>query len=497
MIVASVFARLSSQNAQLAGQNLLAAQFASTQAIDQQSLAQAASTQAIAQQSTAQAEANTRATAEAVANDQTRLATSRELAAASINNLQIDSQRSLLLAMQGVKTENTLEAIDALHQAIQASRLTQSISIDSQALFGAAFSPDGNHIAAISDDGNIYIWSIDATTMKVDPASRQTIPDPVDFDGTGTDGNTLAFSPDGKWLAGVAGQQAANIWDVSTGKLLHNLTGHTQDVISVTFSPDGKLVVTGGGEGDVKIWEAASGKELQTLTGFQNWVEVVRFSPDGSQLVAGSDDGTMIDWKLVGAPGRQVSFSERFRMDLNTDSTYMVAGLAFSPDGNRLALGQTGNIRVYDIQSASPTSLPVLLTNVPAYVDTITGLYYSPGGDRLYSSSYQGLAKVWDAATGEELFSLAANSGWVDHLAINPAGTRVATANSDGSLKIWDVTDAGNQEWFTLTNSLDGWNGSFVNQDRSQIVTLSENTPAKWTYTFWDITPTGLSRSPA
>jgi WD40 repeat protein/DNA-binding SARP family transcriptional activator len=492
VIVAGDLARLSSQNAKQAGQNLLVAQLASTQAISQQSRAQAASTQAIAQQSTAESEAKTRATAEAAANEQARLASARELAAAAIINLENDSQRSLLLAMQAVKTENIFEAVNALHQAIQVSRLTDSISVDT-ALVGVDFSPNGDRIAAMGNDGNIYLWSMDTSGMKVDPTSRQMISNPIDFNVTDTDGNGLAFSPDGKWLAGIAEKHSADIWDASTGKILHSLTGHTQDVFCITFSPDGQLVATGSIDNTVKIWDAANGKELTTLTGFSSTVEVVRFSSDGKQLAAGADDGKMIDWNLVTSPGHSFSFSEHFRVDLGKD---MVGSLAFSPDGNRLAIGSIQQIRLYDIHSASPTSAPILISNVTAHGNVINGLNFNPGGDQLYSSSYDGLAKGWDTTTMEQIFTLAGKSDEVFHEVTNPAGTLLATA-ADGSLKLWDITITGNQEWFRLHDEPIDWNEIYVNQDRTQLVSWSSHTPTQDTFTFWNVTPAGLAKTPA
>ena len=46
------------------------------------------------------------------------LATSRELAAAAINNLEVDPERSVLLALHGLEEANTLEARNALHRAV-------------------------------------------------------------------------------------------------------------------------------------------------------------------------------------------------------------------------------------------------------------------------------------------------------------------------------------------------------------------------------------------
>ena len=62
----------------------------------------------------------------------------------------------------------------------------------------------------------------------------------------------LAFSPDGTLLATGASWRsrtigAVSLWRVADGKLLRQLEGHLDNVISLTFSPDGKLLVSGSG----------------------------------------------------------------------------------------------------------------------------------------------------------------------------------------------------------------------------------------------------------
>ena len=57
-----------------------------------------------------------------------RLATSRELAAAAVTNLEVDAERSVLLALQALETADTLEARNALHQALPELHLLRTFS---------------------------------------------------------------------------------------------------------------------------------------------------------------------------------------------------------------------------------------------------------------------------------------------------------------------------------------------------------------------------------
>ena len=170
--------------------------------------AQANAVQAMNAEQTAQAESLTRATAQANAETEARLATSRELASSAISNLDIDPQRSLLLALQAVSDADTREAEEALHQAVLTSRLQLTLSGHSDDLQGVTFSPDGKRLATAS------------------------------FDST------------------------AKVWDGATGQPLLTLSGHTDFVTDIAFSLDGTRLVTASADGTAKVWDAATGREL-------------------------------------------------------------------------------------------------------------------------------------------------------------------------------------------------------------------------------------------
>ena len=96
---------------------------------------------------------------------------------------------------------------------------------------------------------------------------------------------SVAFSPDGKTLAG-AGNTSMRLWDMATRRPIgHPLTGPTGGVISVAFSPDGKTLAGGGGAQGVRLWDVGTGHQIRNhLTGHTGPVGSVAISPDGKTL---------------------------------------------------------------------------------------------------------------------------------------------------------------------------------------------------------------------
>jgi WD40 repeat protein len=194
---------------------------------------------------------------------------------------------------------------------------------------GAAWTPDGRHVALSIGNNPGEVVLLDARTGKL----VRSFPFPPNG------ASAVAISPDGSRLAAARFGPTAKIWDLRSGRLLATLRGHGDLVFSITFSPDGSRVATASRDGTTKVWDGRTGRLVRTIRGTGSgslWGAV--FSPDGKLLATAGDDTTARLWDA--STGKEL-------LTL-TGATRAVQAVAFSPDGTRLAAASAdGNVRVY------------------------------------------------------------------------------------------------------------------------------------------------------
>jgi WD40 repeat protein len=152
----------------------------------------------------------------------------------------------------------------------------------------------------------------------------------------------LAYAPDGRTLAAGAFTQHVHLWDTGAWKETL-LKGHKSEVRAVAYSPDGKTLVTGG-VGELRVWDTDG--RLKRTVKHPDTVWSAAFSPDGKAIAVGSGQpGT----DRNGAAGlwsvRDWSETQKWSVGGG-----MVASVALSPDGTRLAFGRKdGTVELHDL----------------------------------------------------------------------------------------------------------------------------------------------------
>ncbi|ACU60904.1 WD40 domain-containing protein [Chitinophaga pinensis] len=162
---------------------------------------------------------------------------------------------------------------------------------------GVDFSHNARQLLVVADN-EIWVKSVPGA------ATIMHIALPLSYGLTGA-----VFSNDDKYIITTAESGFVCIYNVSTGKLLHELHGSTPAAIAtetrsdntmdaLALSPDGNKIATGRGDGRVEVWDIHTGKALFPLLGHTDYVHFLSFSADGKYLTSLSKDRRAFIWDI-------------------------------------------------------------------------------------------------------------------------------------------------------------------------------------------------------
>ncbi len=250
-----------------------------------------------------------------------------------------------------------------------------SVFLRGRAGYSCRFSPDGTYLAA----GGRTV-----AVLKVGAVESAFF-----LSGYSVGDSVVAWSPDGALLATAGTDNLVTLWERGTWRKLAVLEGHNVKIWSLAFSPDGRILASGGDIQDptLRLWDVPSRRSRAVLRMHGSSVACVAFTPDGQRLVAGSwkelvcvDPSTGAELWRLNEPGPRV---------------------AISPDGRWMAV--TGKPNPLSLRLVELASKQVRWTIRP-HNDGIYAVTFSPDGRTVATASWDGTAKLWNTATGQELF---------------------------------------------------------------------------------------------
>jgi WD40 repeat protein len=196
----------------------------------------------------------------------------------------------------------------------------------------ARFSPNGKTLATASEDTLVIVREPTGKPLRKFEGHKQLV-------------TALAYSPDSKTVVSAGGDWGdtskggeVRAWDLESGKERWAAAGEYAGIWGVAFSPDGKSVAGASIDGTVRIWEAATGKERQVLKGHTDRVIGVAYTPSGKTLASCGFDGTIRLWDATTGKEKAV-----------LKGPGGANRLAFSPDGKFMASESGKTIRIWQL----------------------------------------------------------------------------------------------------------------------------------------------------
>jgi WD40 repeat protein len=360
----------------------------------------------------------------------------------------------------------------ALLWDIETLRLFRQIDYPAVSL---AFSPDGNHLALGSREGLITV--IDTTTYEQTAQYRHS-----------NRVFSLQFSPDSRILASGSSDKTIILWDMENNRQIDRLAQHTSYVYTLAFSADGQKLASGGRDHTVLIWDMNSRQISNRLHGHTWTVVSLAFDPlNNTRLLSGSWDKTFIEWNLG------ITQPLAFELDLSTwpIPTHLgwISSMAFKPGSRILASADAnGKVFFWNLDERLSTGEPLTLDQMAR------ALAYSPDGQLLAIGSCSSLDEQWNCSTGQLILrdadgldligeTLTAHNNWIVSLAFNNDNSLLATGSWDHTVILWDISDPAAPEKLSITEHSTGVQTVTLSPDGKILASGSEDGQVN----FWDV----------
>lgn len=284
----------------------------------------------------------------------------------------------------------------------------------SEAANDLAFTPDGKHlITACYGDYSLAVW--DSQEGKK-----------LDWAKTSRRVNSVVVTPDGKTVITADSHQNLEFRGFADGKLAppQRVDAKVGGAPRLAISPNGRLLAAATFEKRVSLWSVAERKSIAEVK-TENGMRGIAFSPDGARLAVGSNANTLTVWDLSTGAGKTWTVPQ-------ADSKADVGAVAWSPDGRSVLTGHNeSTISVIDVTTDVNTH------NFYVRDAACMAVAFSPDGGIFLTGQYDNTIHLWEAATASPRGQLKAHTGGIKALALSPDGSTLASSGEDKKIILW------------------------------------------------------------
>lgn len=283
---------------------------------------------------------------------------------------------------------------------------------ESGSLFAWAFSLDGTRLVGLNQR-QLVGWDL---------ITGETL-----FFTARLESRHVFYSPDKTEVYTMDNDGLVRVFDGERGVEQTTFQSHPNYGEHVAYYPDAGWLAVNGGSGDVRVWDTVERRALVNLPVENAQINNLTFAADGTRLAVGSSDGAISIWTW--------ETREQIAAFTTGDVAGAVVRLAFSPNGEQLAVATDEEIRLYAINDGAIQD--ILLTGSGGSLDVLT---YTRDGRYLINSGTAESMLVWNPDEGALLAALPGVGEEPTAAAFSVDGALMLTSVFGRSLILWDLT---------------------------------------------------------
>ncbi|KAG9062359.1 hypothetical protein KI688_005274 [Linnemannia hyalina] len=307
-----------------------------------------------------------------------------------------------------------------------------SVFSNMTAIFHASLSSDGQHIASVDSSSEVRLWDVSSSGSRIEQHGHSLYVVAV------------AYLPTGQTILSGSADRTIRQWDARTGAAGSSEVVSAKVAHTIAFSPDFHQTAAGHIDGTMQLCDLRIGEIGPILEGHTDSVLGLTFSPCGQWVASASSDNTVRLWNLKNTEQGHVLAN----MDLKD---FGRSSVTFSPTGLQVtAAGMDGTVNVYDVQTRR-------LLRTTALEGRVRAVAYSPNGQEL-AIGVEGFLFFWDLQSKEPDFGLEVSSSGVCSIVYSPCERWIACGNLDSTIQLCRRQSSDIDAWChvaTVEGSLD------------------------------------------